>query len=133
MKELVKEYLIGRGVSVEDVSSEKLDPLDDYPVSAFKLEQKISNKEFGKGILLCGSGIGASIAANRYRRVRAALCKSVELARLSRLHNDANVLVIGGRTTSLETVKEMIDTWLSQQFEGGRHQRRIDQLNQFGE
>jgi ribose 5-phosphate isomerase B len=133
MKELVKEYLIGRGVSVEDVSSEKLDPLDDYPVSAFKLAQKISNKEFGKGILLCGSGIGASIAANRYRGVRAALCTSVELARLSRLHNDANVLVIGGRTTSLETVKEMIDTWLSQQFEGGRHQRRIDQLNQFGE
>jgi ribose 5-phosphate isomerase B len=132
MKELVKKYLIERGVSVEDVSSEKLDPSDDYPIYAFKLAQKISKKEFGRGILLCGSGIGASIAANRFKGVRAALCTSTELARLSRLHNDSNVLVIGGRTNALETVKEMIDTWLSQQFEGGRHQRRIDQLDQFG-
>jgi ribose 5-phosphate isomerase B len=133
MKETVKKYLIERGYDVDDVSSEQLDPSDDYPVYAFKLAKKIANKEFSRGVLLCGSGIGASIAANRYKGVRAALCTSAELARLSRLHNDSNVLVIGGRTTEFAVVKEMIDTWFSQEFEGGRHQRRIDQLDSFGE
>jgi RpiB/LacA/LacB family sugar-phosphate isomerase len=133
MKEKVKQYLSELGLSVEDVSSEKLDPQDDYPEYGFKLAQKVAQKKFDRGILLCGSGIGASIAANRFKGVRAALCTSAEHARLARLHNDSNVLVIGGRTTTFETVKEMINTWLSQQFEGGRHQRRVDQLDTFGE
>jgi RpiB/LacA/LacB family sugar-phosphate isomerase len=133
MKETVKKYLVERGFDIEDVSSEKLDPSDDYPVYAFKLAKKIASKEFSRGVLLCGSGIGASIAANRFKGVRAALCTSAELARLSRLHNDSNVLVIGGRTTEFKVIKEMIDTWFSQEFEGGRHQRRIDQLDSFGE
>lgn len=133
MKEKVKQYLSELGLTVEDVSSEKLDPQDDYPEYGFKLAQKVAQKKFDRGILLCGSGIGASIAANRFKGVRAALCTSAEHARLARLHNDANVLVIGGRTSTFETIKEMINTWLSQQFEGGRHQRRVDQLDTFGE
>lgn len=133
MKEKVKQYLSELGLSVEDVSSEQLDPQDDYPEYGFKLAQKVAQKKFDRGILLCGSGIGASIAANRFKGVRAALCTSAEHARLARLHNDSNVLVIGGRTTTIDTVKEMITTWLSQQFEGGRHQRRVDQLDSFGE
>lgn len=133
MKEKVKKYLSELGLSVEDVSSEELDPQDDYPEYGFKLAQEVAQKKFDRGILLCGSGIGASIAANRFKGVRAALCTSAEHARLARLHNDSNVLVIGGRTTAFETVKEMINTWLSQQFEGGRHQRRVDQLDTFGE
>ena len=81
------------------------------------------------GILLCGTGIGLSIAANRHSHIRAALCTNKDMARLSRQHNDANVLVIGGRTTSLNSAKKIIDAFVSAEFEKGRHSKRLKKIS----
>ena len=130
MKEAVKRYLIKLGIPVEDSGAAEFDPADDYTHFAFKLARSIADGIYKRGILLCGTGIGASIAANRVKGVRAALCSSPELARMSRAHNDSNVLVLGGRTTPEEVVKRIIDAWLDGDFEGGRHQKRVQQLDQ---
>ena len=129
MKEYIKEVLTQKGVLFEDAGAVSLDPSDDYPEFAFRVAKAVSEKRYNKGILLCGTGIGASIAANRVKGVRAALCTSPDMARMSRAHNDSNVLVLGGRTTPRETVSQIIDAWLGS-FEGGRHQNRIDQIDQ---
>jgi ribose 5-phosphate isomerase B len=129
MKEHVKKYLEEKGIEFEDVSAQQYDAQDDYTTYAFKVAEGVSKGNYERGILLCGTGIGASIAANRFRGIRAALCTSPEMARMSRLHNDSNVLVMGGRTTPADVVDKMIDAWLSSNFEGGRHQRRIQQMD----
>ncbi|MCR4556144.1 MAG: ribose 5-phosphate isomerase B [Alphaproteobacteria bacterium] len=99
----------------------------DYPVFAKKLVGHL--KEGDKGILICGTGIGMSIAANRFKNVRAALCFNEEMAKLTRQHNDANVLVLGARIVSPEIAKNCVEKFLSTDFEGGRHQRRLDLIN----
>lgn len=103
-----------------------------YAEYAIKLARKVQEFD-GRAILLCGSGIGASIAANRISGIRAALCRSVEDAKLSRLHNNSNVLTLGGRVTPFDQMKEMIDVWFSTEFEGGRHVDRISLFNGLGE
>lgn len=130
MKEHVKQYLTGKGIEVVDASAPQLDPADDYPVFGFKVAQAIAKGEFERGILMCGTGIGISIAANRYKGVRAALCTSAELARMSREHNNANVLVMGGRTTTKQAAEEMVDIWLKTPFSGERHARRLGLLDE---
>lgn len=90
-------------------------------------------RENTMGILLCGSGIGVCMAANRYKNIRAALCRDEDDARMSRLHNDANVLCLSGRKTSQELIHKISEVFLTSPFEGGRHQMRIDQFNQLGE
>src|SRR5690606_626101 len=90
-------------------------------------------KEPSPGILLCGSGIGICMTANRYKGIRAALCRDEDDARLSRLHNDANVLCLAGRKTPVEEMYKIADAFLSTNFEGGRHQARIDAFNSLGE
>jgi len=129
MKEYVKQYLVKKGVPFEDAGAVSLDLSDDYPEFAFRVAKAVAGGEFKRGILLCGSGIGASIAANRVKGVRAALCTSPDMARMSRLHNDSNVLVLGGRTTTQPMVEQIIDAWLNGGFEGGRHQKRIEQMD----
>ena len=99
----------------------------DYPVFAKKLCNQI--KENDRGILICGTGIGMSIAANRFKNIRAALCFNGEMAVLSRQHNDANVLVLGARIISAETAHNCVEKFLSTNFEGGRHQRRLELIN----
>ncbi|NLL11808.1 MAG: ribose 5-phosphate isomerase B [Fibrobacter sp.] len=132
MKEFIKQYLSQKNIPFEEAGTAQYDETDDYPLVAFKLAQKISSGEFQRGILLCGTGIGASIAANRVKGVRAALCSTPETARMSRLHNNSNVLVLGGRVTSREMVPQIINAWLEASFEGGRHQRRIEMLDSSG-
>lgn len=129
MKEYVKQYLTKKNIHFTDSGAVEFNKDDDYPIMAFKLAHQISSGKFSRGILLCGTGIGASIAANRVKGVRAALCTSPELAKMSRLHNNSNVLVLGGRTTTTEMVTKIIDAWLDSSFEGGRHQKRIEQLD----
>lgn len=129
MKEYVKKYLQKKGIQFDDAGAESLDPSDDYPTYAFKLAKSISSGKYRRGILFCGTGIGASIAANRVKGVRAALCTSPELAKMARLHNDSNVLVLGGRTTPKDTAEKIIDTWLATEFEGGRHLKRVKMLD----
>jgi RpiB/LacA/LacB family sugar-phosphate isomerase len=129
LKEEVRKYLIGKGFNVYDVSEPGLNPDDDYPVSAKRVAGAVAAGEFEKGITFCGTGIGASIAANRIRGARAALCMAPEMARMSRRHNNANVLVMGGRITQPREAFMIVDTWLSAGFEGGRHQRRVELID----
>lgn len=100
----------------------------DYPLIAHQVAGAVSRGEYPFGILICGSGIGMSIAANRHQNVRAALCNNLYAARMSRLHNDANVLAIGGRVTGVDLALEIVSVFLQTPFEGGRHQRRVEQI-----
>jgi ribose 5-phosphate isomerase B len=129
MKEFVKKYLAEHSIPFVDAGAEKLDPLDGYPAFALKVAENVASGKFTRGILMCGTGIGASIAANRVKKVRAALCYSPEMAQMSRLHNDSNVLVLGGRTTPADIAAKIMDAWFGAEFEGGRHQKRIDEMD----
>lgn len=100
----------------------------DYPDTGFPASKAIAEGECEKGILICGSGIGMSIVANKVPGIRAALCNSPEIARLSRMHNDANVLVLAGRFTPTPLALEIVSVWLNTPFEAGRHQTRINKI-----
>ncbi len=102
-----------------------------YPDYASAVAKKVQNE--GVGILLCGSGIGVSIVANRYKKIRAALCRTVEDAKLSREHNDSNIICFGARVSAIEDIKKMSDAWLVEEFAGGRHSGRIALFNELGE
>ncbi len=101
----------------------------DYPDYGKRVAEKISSGECQRGILICGSGVGISIVANKFRGVRAALCYSVEAARLSREHNDANILVLGERMTPADLAVEILETWLVTPFSGGRHEMRVKKIS----
>lgn len=126
MKEALKAYLEGR-VVILDLGTNSNESVD-YPDFGKVMGKAITNGDAERGILVCGSGIGISIAANRFHAVRAALCTSAEMAHLARQHNDANVLALGARLTDLETAKACVDDFLHVEFEGGRHQRRVDKM-----
>ena len=129
LKEQVKAFLSKKhGFLITDMGTHSNAPVD-YPVIAHKVAGRISNGEFYRGILICGSGIGMSIVANRYGKVRAALCHNLFTVKLSRLHNDANILVLGGRVLGLGLALDMVDLFLQTEFEGGRHQRRLDEID----
>jgi ribose 5-phosphate isomerase B len=125
MKQLIKAELIQRGFEVEDVGTDSSEAMVDYPLYAARVARGVAQGSFKRGIALCGTGIGASITANRYRGVRAALCITPHMAALAREHNDANVLVMGGRITSREDALQILDIWLNTPHQGGRHSRRI--------
>ena len=127
LKEKVKNYLKQKGLEVEDVGTFSKDSVD-YPDYAFQVASKVSEKKVDFGVLVCKSGIGMSIAANKFKNVRAALCFTPEMAKLARSHNDANVLSLSGEFTKEEEVYKIIDTWLATNFEGGRHERRVDKI-----
>ncbi|MBD3392670.1 MAG: ribose 5-phosphate isomerase B [Chitinivibrionales bacterium] len=132
MKEHIKAELAAKGIPFEDIGTYDTTSTD-YPLWAGRVAKAVSHGTREKGIAICGSGIGASMAANRFRGVRAALCITPEMARLSREHNNANVLVLGGRITTPETATEILWTWLDTAFEGGRHERRIAQIDEVAE
>ena len=101
----------------------------DYPLIAHKVARGVASGQYLRGILICGSGIGMSIVANRYKGIRAALCSDLYSARLSRLHNDANILAMGERVLGAGLALEILSTFLVTEFEGGRHRLRIDQID----
>lgn len=103
----------------------------DYPDTGTPAAQAVASGECDKGILICGSGIGMSIVANKVKGIRAALCNTPEIAELSRMHNDANMLVLAGRFTPTPLALEIIKIWFETPFEGGRHQRRIDKIREY--
>jgi ribose 5-phosphate isomerase B len=129
LKESLKPFLVEMGFAVTDVGTDS-DRAADYPDFGAKAAGAVSAGRFQRGILICGSGVGMSIVANRFPGVRAALCLDEETARLSRMHNDANILVLAGRKTDPETARKIVRTWLSTPFEGGRHQRRLDKIRE---
>jgi len=129
MKEFLKAELDRLGITHRDVGVYS-DERSDYPLYAAKVARAISVGEFERGIVICGTGIGASITANRFRKIRAALCVTEEMARLSRLHNNANVLVLGGRITPFDKALKILNIWLNTGFEGGRHATRTHMIEE---
>ncbi len=127
LKEKVKERLLSLGYDVDDAGTVS-DESVDYPDYAKIVAKKISNGEIEKGILICGSGIGMAIAANRYPNVRAVVANDEESAKMSRQHNDSNILSIGSRFIEGDKAFKIVDRWLNTEFEGGRHQRRVDKM-----
>jgi ribose 5-phosphate isomerase B len=127
LKTFLKEVMEQDGLQVVDVGC-AADISCDYPDYARLLCERIQSGEAVRGVLICGTGLGMSMAANRFKGIRAALCTSEYQARMSRAHNDANVLIIGGRVTGVEMGVSILRTWLETSFEGGRHQRRIDRI-----
>ncbi len=126
-KELLRETLGEQGHQVQDLGTYSDEPVD-YPQWIRPVAEAVAKGEFERGIVLGGSGNGEAIAANKVRGIRCTLCWNVESARLAREHNDANVLSIGQRMVSEETALAVVDAWLNTAFGGGRHQRRIDQI-----
>jgi ribose 5-phosphate isomerase B len=127
LKADLRDYLVEQNIAIFDMGVAEEIPAD-YPEIARAVAEKVSQKEFERGILICGSGIGMSIVANRFPGVRAALCHDLYTARMSREHNDANLLVLGGRLIGKGLAREMIKVWLESVFQGGNHQRRLDQI-----
>jgi ribose 5-phosphate isomerase B len=128
LKEQVKAVLEKLGYAVEDVGCHSEESVD-YPQPGKEVAARVASGEFPRGCLICGSGLGMSMIANRFRGVRAALCNDLFSAILSRRHNNANVLVMGGRLIGPELAREIVTVWLATPFEGGRHERRVAQLD----
>jgi ribose 5-phosphate isomerase B len=127
-KPAIMEHLKARGHDVVDCGTVGPEPVD-YPDFARKVCEAVRNGEADRGVLLCGTGVGMSIAANRHGRIRAATCATPEMARLARDHNNANVLCMGRRILSLEDCLALIDIWLDTPFSGGeRHERRVEKM-----
>ncbi|MEJ5284642.1 MAG: ribose 5-phosphate isomerase B [Brevinematia bacterium] len=127
MKEEVKSYLEKKGYKVKDYGTFSEESMD-YPDTIKLAARAVSRKEVDKGVVLCASGIGASIVANKVKGVRAALCLDEYSAEYSRRHNDANVLVLGAKRNTKEEIFKIIDIWFSTDFEGGRHERRVNKI-----
>lgn len=127
LKEVLKKELELQGFGVINLGTDSKDSVD-YPDYGYKLAEAVAGGEAKFGIAICGSGIGISIAVNRNKNIRAALCHNEEMAALSRQHNDANVLVLGARFVSDEVAKKCLKTFLKTEFEGGRHQKRVKKL-----
>lgn len=123
------DYLIDRGVEVSDLGTHSTQPVD-YPPIIAGVASAVARSEADRGIVLGGTGQGEQITANKIPGIRAALCLDLYTARLSRLHNDANVLAIGSRVIAPELAEAVTAVWIDTEFEGGRHQRRIDQISQ---
>ncbi|MGE5517897.1 MAG: ribose 5-phosphate isomerase B [Bacteroidota bacterium] len=132
MKTMLAQHLEGLGYSVLDLGTDGAQSVD-YPDFAVAMAKALADGKATRGVLMCGSGIGISIAANRFSHVRAALVHDAYGARMCRQHNDANVLVLGGRTVGPEIAKDCLDIFLSTEFEGGRHARRVAKLAENGE
>ena len=127
LKETIRRHLLDKGITVEDAGAYSEHSVD-YPDVAHRVAERVASGEFSHGILMCGTGIGMSMAANRHTGIRAALCNDLFATIMSRRHNNANILVMGGRVIGDVLAMEMVNVWLDTAFEGGRHQRRLDKF-----
>lgn len=127
LKQEVVRYLEDKGIDYEDFGTDSSDSVD-YPDFARPLSEKVKNGEFDRGILICGTGIGMSIAANRISGVRCALVHDTFSAKATREHNNSNVLAMGERVIGVGLALEIVDVWLNTEFEGGRHERRVNKI-----
>lgn len=129
LKKIVKEHLIERGYKVVDLGTHSEESVD-YPIYGKACAEAVASGKADLGIVVCGTGIGISIAANKVKGIRCGLCTSVEMAELTKRHNNANMLALGGRITEPGLAVEITDAWLDTEFEGGRHKRRTDMLDE---
>ncbi len=127
MKNFVVDFLRQDGYEVEDFGCDKGEKCD-YPDKAREVAEAVASGKYEKGILLCGTGIGMSIAANKVKGIRAAVCRDVFEARMSAGHNDANILCMGQRVIGIGVAETIVKAWLNTEFEGGRHQRRLQKM-----
>jgi ribose 5-phosphate isomerase B len=132
LKESLKAYLKAKGFRVKDVGTYSQESCD-YPKTAYMAAREVSLGRYPRAVIVCKSGIGNSIVANKLPRVRAALCYNIKAARASRMHNDSNVLVLGSMFVTAAQAKRILSVWLSTDFEGGRHLRRIRQIRDIEE
>jgi ribose 5-phosphate isomerase B len=130
LKEKVKAYLTEKAIDVEDVGTDS-DISVDYTEFGIKVASRVSTGEFDRGILLCGTGLGMSMVANKFPHVRAALCNDLFSAIMSRRHNDANILVMGGRVIGETLAREIVNAWIETPFEGGRHRERLNNFESY--
>jgi len=131
LKENIKDFLVEKKIEVKDIGVYGAGS-SDYPDYAFMVAQAVSSGEYSRGILLCGTGIGMSMAANRFANVRAALCNDLFSAIMSRRHNNSNILVLGGRLVGDILAREIVSAWLETPFEGGRHNMRLEKFQGIG-
>ena len=127
MKRAVKEHLEQRGYEILDLGTDSSESCD-YPVYGEKVGKAVASGQADLGIAICGTGVGISLAAGKVKGIRACVCSEPYTARLSRMHNDSNVLAFGARVIGIEMAKMITDAWLDATFEGGRHQRRVDMM-----
>ncbi|MBN4050667.1 MAG: ribose 5-phosphate isomerase B [Alkaliphilus sp.] len=125
LKEHILNYLLSHGYNVDDFGTDSLESTD-YPIFALNVSKSVANKTHDRGIVICGTGVGISIAANKVRGIRCALVSDCFSAKATRQHNDTNVLALGGRVIGKGLAEEIVDIWINTEFEGGRHNRRID-------
>lgn len=130
LKEEIKNYLKSQNYKFKDFGCDSVESCD-YADFGFLTAEAVACGKFNKGILICKSGIGMSITANKVKGIRAALCNNTELAEKSRKHNDANILVLGAEDTDPLNARLIVNTWLKTEFEGGRHKRRIDKITEY--
>ncbi len=129
LKQQLTAFLEKKGITVVDAGCPSEESVD-YPEFGVKVAKAVASGEIEAGIIICGTGIGISIAANRVKGARASLCHNTTYAELTRLHNDSNILALGGRFVSQAEAEAIVQTWLSTEYEGGRHQRRVDLLDE---
>ncbi len=128
LKKIIVSYLEEKNISVIDIGTDSLESTN-YVIYGQKVAKAISSNDFTKGILLCGTGLGMSIVANRFKGVRATLCNDIFSAKMGRKHNDSNILVLAGRVVGDMLAKEIVDIWLKTEFDGGRHQERLNTID----
>ncbi|MDD2978414.1 MAG: ribose 5-phosphate isomerase B [Hespellia sp.] len=127
MKNEIMEYLTEKGYEVVNYGTDSSESCD-YPIYGEKVANAVAAKEVDLGIAICGTGVGISLAANKVKGIRCVVCSEPYSAKMSRLHNNANMLAFGARVIGPELAKLIVDTWLETEFEGGRHQRRVDMI-----
>jgi len=127
LKNSVGEFLKKEGYDFKDFGCFSKDSVD-YPLIAKEIANAVAKGEFDRGTIICGSGLGVAITANKVKGIRAVTCQDTYCAKMSRAHNDANVLTMGGRVIDVPTAQDIVKIWLETDFEGGRHQKRIDMI-----
>ena len=132
MKNEIKAYLESKGYEVINVGTDSSERFN-YPVSGYKVAKMVANGEVDGGVLICGTGVGISLAANKVHGIRACVCSEPYTAKLSKQHNNSNIIAFGARVIGIETAKMIVDEWLAAEYEGGRHQTRIDMLKEIEE
>jgi ribose 5-phosphate isomerase B len=132
MKNEIKEYLEGKGYEIINVGTDSTERFN-YPVSGYKVARMVADGEVDGGILICGTGVGISLSANKVHGIRACVCSDPYTAKLSKQHNNTNIIAFGARVIGVETAKMICDEWLNAEYEGGRHQIRIDMIKEIEE
>ena len=129
MKREIKAYLEEKGIEVLDVGTNSTERFH-YPISGYRVARLVADGAVDGGVLICGTGVGISLAANKVRGIRACVCSEPYTARLSKQHNNSNIIAFGARVIGIETAKMIVDEWLAASYEGGRHQTRVDMISE---